>query len=609
MKRVVIACAVALASMPWPATGQDVYRQTVVVTAAATPVEIGSATRTLTVISREQIEALPVYSIADVLRLAAPIDVRSRGQRGVQTDFAVRGASFGQMLVLVDGVRLNDSQTGHHNGDIPVPLEMVERIEVMYGSGSSLFGADAFGGTINVITRRSVAASSVTVAGGSFGLVSADGVTGFSRGALSQTIGGSIERSGGFIPDRDFRTADIRSRTAVGEQSSLSVSYMSKEFGARNFYGAAATGDAMSREWTDQTLVAADHVFGAAAGWKFSGKASYRTHGDRFLFDETAPASASIHRSHEAIGSVLASRRTGSGATVTMGAETGGDWIRSNNLGNHALGRISGFEEWRQTIGARVQIDGSLRVDRYDEFGSSWSPSAGLGWWVRPNLRLRTSAGRAFRVPTFTERYYSDRNHLARPEIGPERSWSGEGGADLFLASGWLLQATVFGRADRDVIDWLCADRTCGTAGATERWHTFNVRDVATKGVELGVRRTFTDGAFVLAQYTGFAVDAPDVEQMSKYLLDVAPRSFTAAGSVPLPAAFRVAPRVEYRRRSRAAGSSDYVIVDARVARRFGSQLELAVDATNILDAEYEEVPGVRMPGAAMSVSLAVHGR
>jgi outer membrane receptor protein involved in Fe transport len=212
-------------------------------------------------------------------------------------------------------------------------------------------------------------------------------------------------------------------------------------------------------------------------------------------------------------------------------------------------------------------------------------------------------------VPTFTERYYSDRNHLARPEIGPERSWSGEGGADLFLASGWLLQATVFGRADRDVIDWLCADRTCGTAGATERWHTFNVRDVATKGVELGVRRTFTDGAFVLAQYTGFAVDAPDVEQMSKYLLDVAPRSFTAAGSVPLPAAFRVAPRVEYRRRSRAAGSSDYVIVDARVARRFGSQLELAVDATNILDAEYEEVPGVRMPGAAMSVSLAVHGR
>jgi iron complex outermembrane receptor protein len=561
------------------------YRQTVVVTAAATPIEIGSATRTLTVISREQLEALPVYSIADVLRLAAPIDVRSRGQRGVQSDFAVRGASFGQMLVLVDGVRLNDAQTGHHNGDIPVPLDLVERIEVMYGPGSSLFGADAFGGTINVITRRS-AASSLALEGGSFGLASAHGATGFTRGSVSQTFGGSIERDGGFVADRDFRTAAVRSRTAVGERTSVSVSYVSKEFGARNFYGAAATGDAMSREWTDQTLVAADHVFGTAAGWKVSGRASYRTHGDRFLFDQAAAAaSASIHRSHEAIGSVLASRHIPRGGTVTVGGEAGGDWIRSNNLGNHSLGRVSGFGEWRQAVGPRVQFDGSLRLDRYDEFGTSWSPSAGVGWWVRPNLRLRTSAGRAFRVPTFTERYYSDRNHLARPEIGPEQSWSGEGGGDLFLASGWVLQVTVFGRADRDVIDWLCADHTCGTVGATERWHTFNVRDVSTRGVEAGVRRTFSNGAFDLAHYTGLAVDAPEIAQMSKYLLDVAPRSFTAAGSFPLPASFRAAPRVEYRRRARAAGESEYVLLDTRVARRFGSRLEIAVDATNLLDA------------------------
>ena len=84
-------------------------------------------------------------------------------------DFAVRGANFGQMLVLVDGVRLNDAQSGHHNGDIPVPLDAVERIEVLHGPGSSLFGADAFGGTVNVITRRVVEAPSLVVQGGSFG--------------------------------------------------------------------------------------------------------------------------------------------------------------------------------------------------------------------------------------------------------------------------------------------------------------------------------------------------------------------------------------------------------------------------------------------------------
>ena len=99
---------------------------------------------------------MPVQSVADALRLASSIDVRMRGVSGVQSDFAVRGANFGQMLVLVDGVRLNDAQSGHHNGDIPVPLDAVERIEVLYGPGSSLFGADAFGGTVNVITRRAV---------------------------------------------------------------------------------------------------------------------------------------------------------------------------------------------------------------------------------------------------------------------------------------------------------------------------------------------------------------------------------------------------------------------------------------------------------------------
>src|SRR5688572_18321283 len=130
-------CCVA-ALMLWPAgivpaTAQDVYRQTVVVTAATTPLELANTARAVTVISREEIAALPVSSVADVLRLVASVDVRARGVRGIQSDFAIRGAGFGQMLVLVDGVRLNDAQSGHHNGDIPVPLDSVERIEVLHG--------------------------------------------------------------------------------------------------------------------------------------------------------------------------------------------------------------------------------------------------------------------------------------------------------------------------------------------------------------------------------------------------------------------------------------------------------------------------------------------
>jgi iron complex outermembrane receptor protein len=580
---------------PTTAAAQDAFRQTVVVTASATPVELGSVTRTMTVITREQIASLPASSVADVLRLAASVDVRARGVRGVQSDFAVRGATFGQMLVLVDGVRLNDAQSGHHNGDIPVPLDAVERIEVLYGPGSSLFGADAFGGTVNVITRRTVTPSLV-LDGGSFGYASGRAQAGFERGAVTQALSVSADRSSGFMDDRDFGTRIARSRTSFADGTTVGVSFLSKEFGANNFYG----GNAPSREWTNQTLVSAERPFGTFAGWGLRARASYRTHGDRFVFNQTNPLlSDNRHRTHATLASVTASRKTAHGGTLTAGVEGGGEWIRSTNLGDHALGRVSGFGEWRQSLSPQVQVDASLRMDRYEQFGTSWNPSAGVSWWPVARVRLRSSVARAFRVPTFTERYYSDPANLARADVGPESSWAGEGCADLFLPGQWVVHAAVFGRADTDVIDWL-------RPSAAVRWQTYNVRDVDTRGVEVGVRRSFASGAFIQADYTGLDLDASAVDQLSKYVLDYAPRAFTAAASVTLPWRVRVAPRLEYKRRTRPGVTQNYLLLDTRIGRRFGGQYELFVEGTNLFDVRYQEIAGVAMPGAAMTVSLAV---
>jgi iron complex outermembrane receptor protein len=596
VSRLAAPVAVLVLACPALATGQDPYRQTVVVTAAATPVELGTVSRTVAILSKEEIEALPVYSVADVVRLLSSVDVRARGERGVQSDFAVRGASFGQMLVLVDGVRLNDPQSGHHNGDIPVPLEDVERVEVLYGAGSSLFGADAFGGTVNVITRRSREHAETKGHAGSYGLAGVSGGAGFGRGPVTGTLAGSFDRSSGFIDDREFSTVLLRSGTSFGKASSVSASFLRKEFGALNFYG----GNAPSQEWTNQTLVSGAHRFGVLAGWTFTGNGSYRTHGDHFIFNRTNPQiSDNFHRTHVALANLTSSRRIVGGGTLTLGAEGGWDWIRSTNLGDHEQARGSGFAEWRQSFGARTYVDAALRVDRYTEFGTSWSPSFGAGWWVMPALRVRGSGGRAFRVPTFTERYYSDPANHARADVGPERSWSGEAGADVLVGGGWLVQATFFGRADSDVIDWL-------RPTADVPWQTYNVRDVSTLGVEIGARRTFSSGAFLTAQFTALDVNAPSVDQLSKYTLDYAPTSVAAAGSLPLPWGFRVAPRVEFRRRSRQTAPEEYVLLDVRVARRFGSLVEVRVDGTNLFDRSYHEIAGVVMPGAAMTVSASI---
>ena len=579
------------------ASAQEPVYETVVVTAAATPIPLGSVTRTLTVITREDIAQLPVHTLADVLRLASSVDVRARGARGVQTDFAIRGAHFGQMLMLVDGIRLNDVQSGHHNGDVPVPLEAIERIEILHGPGSSLFGADAFGGTINVITRRDAAPASLTVEGGSFGLVAGRGHVALSRGAVRQVLAASADRSDGFMFERGYATGGFSSRTSIGERSGLLVSYLWKDFGANGFYG-----NAPSHEWTNQTLVSADHRFGVRRGWRLTADASYRTHGDRFLFNVTRPGVAeNRHRTHAVLGSFDASRTIRANTTLTAGLEAGSDSIRSSNLGNHTNARVSAFAEWRHAIGSRTQLEASVRIDRYTEFGTSSSPGAGISWWASPRLRLRASAARAFRVPTFTERYYQDPANLARPDVHAETAWAGDAGADLTLGRGLTVSATTFGRLEHDVIDWL-------RPTPADVWRTYNIRDVDTVGVEVTVRRALTAGAFVQAGYTGLDVRAAAVAQLSKYVLDYAPHAVTAAAVIPLPGDLSFAPRLEYKHRARSSGDASYTLLDARLGRRFGA-LELFVEGSNLLNESYEEVAFVPMPGRAVIVASTIGRR
>lgn len=592
-----LVLAFALSAAAVPASAQDPVRETVVVTAAATPVPFGSVTRTLTVITREQIAQLPVHTVADILRLAASVDVRARGERGVQTDFAIRGAHFGQMLMLVDGVRLNDAQSGHHNGDVPVPLDAIERIEILHGAGSSLFGADAFGGTINVITRRDARPGSFMLQAGSFGLVAGRGQAAFGHGALRHVVAASADRSDGFMFERDYTTAGFSSRTSIGRRSGILVSYLWKDFGANGFYG-----NAPSHEWTNQVLVAVDHRLGQRAGWNFSGDTSYRTHGDHFLFNVNRPGVAeNRHRTHAVLGSIKASRRVPENTTLTAGIEGGGDWIRSSNLGDHTNARVSAFGEYRRALNARTQVETSVRVDRYSEFGTAWSPGAGIGWYPSTRVRLRASAARAFRVPTFTERFYEDPANWARPEVHAESAWAGDAGADLFLPGGLTASATAFARLENDVIDWL-------RPTPADRWRTYNIRDVDTVGVELTLRKVLPSGLFVQAGYTGIDVRAAAVTQLSKYVLDYAPHTITAAGVIPLPGEFRLAPRVEYKHRTRSTGVADYTLVDARLGRRLGI-IELFVEGTNVLNTSYEEIAFVPMPGRAVALSVSLGAR
>ena len=218
-------------------------------------------------------------------------------------------------------------------------------------------------------------------------------------------------------------------------------------------------------------------------------------------------------------------------------------------------------------------------------------------------MRLRASAARAFRVPTFTERYYSDPANLAREEVGPETAWAGEGGADLLVAGGWIAQATMFVRADEDVIDWL-------RPTTADRWRTYNIRDVDTRGVELGIRKTFSSGPIVLAEYTGprrrcrGGESAVEVRARLRAALVRRRGGDSAAwqGSASRRGSSTVAARARRARSTTccsmraSAGASD-------------KHFELFVEGRNLFDDSYQEIAGVAMPGATVVVSIAIGSR
>jgi len=363
-------------------------REHVVVTATVAPVPFDALTRSVTTITREELEKLGVTSVADALRLLPGVDAKARGPRDVQTDFSIRAAAFGQSLVLVDGLRLNDSQSGHHNGDIPMPLAAIDRIEVLAGTGSAVHGADALGGTINILSRRDRHALA-TVAIGQHGYVSAQGSASGLVLPEAWLVTGWGARSSGFAFDRDFAYGGGAVRGRLDDRWTVDVRHQRKAFGANQFYGPSP-----SKEWTDQTLAAMAWQRTADA-WAATVRVQWRNHGDHFRWDINRPGFAeNEHRTDAAEATVTVARPVSDRAHLAFGAMAGGDWIRSSGLGAHRYARAAGYGELRWHPAPRAVVQGGLRLDRYSTFGGSWSPTLSSGVWLTPALRLRASTSR-----------------------------------------------------------------------------------------------------------------------------------------------------------------------------------------------------------------------
>jgi outer membrane receptor protein involved in Fe transport len=396
-------------------------RDSVVVTGVYEPVELDEADRAVALVEVEPRAALS-SSVTGWLQLDSSVDLRQRAPAGVQADLSLRGGAFGQTLVLVDGVRVNDPQTGHHNLDLALPLGSISRIEILKGAGSTFYGSDAVGGAVNLVTRPPRASLVSLGAGvGSFGLNQQQAALSAVRRGVAQRFSFSRDFSRGFRPNRDYRSLALASQTNVSTplgSAALTLGHADRPFGADRFYGNFGSWE-RTRTW----FASLRQELGAAT----QATLGYRRHTDLFLLERYRPE---LYTNRHAAASYQASVRRrddfGRNTTLHYGAETTADRIGSNNLGRHRRAGGAGYAALEVRALRRYSFSAGLREQYYG--GGRWvaSPSLAGGAWLTPALKIRASASHAYRLPTFTDLYYRDPATAGSPDLRPERAWSYE---------------------------------------------------------------------------------------------------------------------------------------------------------------------------------------
>ena len=576
--------------------------QTMVVLGSAAPVPLAESPRSVVVLPLKG-KKLAADTPLDFLRQDSSIFLEQRGAGGAQSDIVLRGGSFEQTLVLLNGFRINDSQTAHHNLDLPIPLEAIDSIQVLEGAGSTLHGEDALSGVVDFLTAApSRTSAQLRACTGSFGENEESLVAGAVRGHWSGRITANRNFSTGFMADRDYRNEDASAESWLGSRlgiTDLLFAASDRAFGANQFYGPYN-----SWERTKGWFASVRQELGSHTQAAFG----YRRHTDEFILLRNDPA---VYENNHIDGSWQASLRhtiaLRSTSLVLMGLEADGDSIRSFNfsggstsfaLGIHARNRGAGYldvdlrpakQRWNLSAGMRLEIfsGGAQAV---------WAPQLAGSLRVTDKWKLRASAGYGFRIPTYTDLYYSDPSTVGDPNLQPESAWSGDAGFDWIPGTRLSLSVTGFYTRQHDTIDYV-------RASPASKWQAANLSGLSFVGVESTLTWIPTKTQSVRIAWTGLHGAQSALHGLqSEYVFNYPVQNIHAAWTVTLGRAFSISNAVQLAQRYR---QTVYPVWNATLTHDAG-RFRPYLRGGNLSNTGYQEIEGVNMPGRSITGGFAL---
>lgn len=546
--------------------------------------------RTITVITSAEIKQSAATNVTELLQQVAGVDIRRRGAAGMQADLYIRGGGFDQTLLLIDGIKVEDPQTGHHTMNMILPLEVIKRIEIIKGPAARVFGQNAFTGAINIVTKTDAEnVNSVGFQVGSFGQENVAGTLGKDFGNSSIIAHASVNTSDGYRHNTDFNNQNYFLKGTFNKNNTpINVMgfFTERKFGANGFYASPAFVN--QYEETQSSLVGVSSVY-KTGKLILKPRLYWKCNQDMYIFVRHNPAIyRNLHQSNKVGAEINASYTSDLGVTG-FGVDAAKVYLSSNNLGKRDRFMLTTFLEHKFLLADdKFDITPGVAVTYFSDFDFHAFPGVDLGYKINDNLKLYANAGYTYRIPTYTDLYYSDPTTIGNENLDPEEAISEEIGLKYNRGS-FTGSFAIFNRDSNNLIDYTKSKEE-------DQWQATNIQDLNSFGFEANVSHSFKSNGFkqnISLGYTFLDEDLKDLDvSFSRYSINSLKHHLTATYRSQFIKNFKQS--IVYKFAERTAGDS-YSVVDLMGTLDINS-FEVSIIANNIFNTEYTETSLVPMP-------------
>ena len=554
--------------------------------------------RTIDIISSEDIKNSATTNVADLLQQVAGVDIRRRGTAGSQADIYIRGGSFDQTLLLIDGIKMDDAQTGHHTMNAALPIEVIERIEIIKGPAARVFGQNAFTGAINIVTKKQLKNSvSTNLETGSFGQLNGSVTVGSELENSSHIIHVGKLTSEGYRNNSDYNNSNYFIKSVFNKKAQaveMIATFFDRKFGAENFY---TTNPAWNEyEETQNSLIGFTTTF-ESEKLKIKPRVYWKRNQDMFLLKRNEPNFfRNLHITDKIGAEVNASYNSDLGITG-FGVDISKIYMRSNNLGSRNRFMTNLFLEHQfKLFNDRLDITPGVAVTYFSDFKFHAFPGLDIGYRLNDNFKIYGNTGYTYRIPTYTDLFYSDPGTIGNQNLEPEEALSVEVGGKYFSPK-FTGSFALFYRDASNLIDYV-------KENAADRFMATNLRDLYTKGFEANTSYNFEVNNLNQNFSIGYTFIEDEVGDLninfSRYSINSLKHHFTSRLSTQLIK--NVNFNIIYKHAERTAGLS-YNVWDSSMVIT-AKQFEFTITAANIFNEDYIETGFVPMPPSNVLFSL-----